>query len=392
MAQAPTSTYDRTLIGLCLALVGIGLVMVYSASSILAFERLGDSAYYLKRQSVYAAVGFVGMMVTAAIPYQLYRRMVYPILGVVILLLVAVLVMGDTRKGATRWIELGSFSFQPSELARIAVILYLAHSLDKKQAHIRSFEIGILPHLLTCGVVLALILVEPDFGTTVILSSILFLMMFLAGVRVVHLLALFLAALPFFGAVLFAATYRIKRLMTFLDPWKDPMGDGFQIIQSWVAFAAGGLPGTGLGDGMQKLYYLPEAHTDFIFAVIGEELGFIGVLGVLALFGALVWRGIQIAEKAPDLFGCLLGLGLSTLIGLQAMVNMMVVMGLLPTKGLTLPFLSFGGTSLIVTLTMMGVLLNISASHVRVSRRPRPSRPESSALGAKRPVLAGQGG
>lgn len=368
MTNAPTSRYDHVLAALCIILVGVSLVMVYSASNIVASEKLGDATYYLRRQAMYAAVGVIGMGVAAAVPYQLYRKVVYPGLGLAVLLLAAVLVVGDTRSGATRWIELGGFSFQPSEPAKLAVIFYLAYSLDKKQANIKSFEIGILPHLITCGVVLALIMLEPDFGTCMVLAAILGLMMFLAGVKLSHLAALVAAALPFFGLVMVAATYRVKRLMTFLDPWADPMGDGFQIIQSWVAFAGGGLPGAGLGNGLQKIYYLPEAHTDFIFAVIGEELGFIGVMAILALFAALVYRGLRVAERAPDLFGCLLGLGLTSLIGLQALINMMVVTGLLPTKGLTLPFLSFGGTSLIISMSMVGVLLNISASQGRVAR------------------------
>jgi cell division protein FtsW len=276
---------------------------------------------------------------------------------------------GSEGGGATRWFAMGPIRFQPSELAKISLIVYLAYSLDKKQANIKSFSIGILPHLIIAGIVLALIMLEPDFGTTVTLGTILFLMMFLAGVNLKHLLYLLLAAVPLFYSVMIGAEYRVKRLTTFLHPWDDPAASGFQIIQSWIAFHSGGWFGRGLGAGQQKLFYLPEAHTDFVFSVLGEELGLLGVVVTLALFFILIARGIKISRGAPDLFGCLLGLGITSWIGLQSTINFAVVMGLLPTKGLVLPLLSYGGTSLMVTLSAIGILLNIGASRQRFGRQ-----------------------
>jgi cell division protein FtsW len=293
------------------------------------------------------------------------------LLGATALMLLMVLIpgLGSSKGGATRWFQLGPVAFQPSELAKLSLIIYLAYSLDKKQANIKSFSIGILPHLIISGALLSLIMLEPDFGTTVTLGTILFLMMFLAGVNLGHLGYLLGTALPVFYLVMMGAEYRVKRLTTFLHPWDDPARGGFQIIQSWVAFYSGGIFGQGLGGGRQKLFYLPEAHTDFVFSVLGEELGLIGVLATLGLYVAFVLRGIKVSRGAADLFGCLLGLGITSWIGLQTAINLAVVTGLLPTKGLVLPFLSYGGTSLLVALCGVGILLNISSSRGRLGHR-----------------------
>ncbi len=371
-ARRRRDPYDRVLLAVTAILLALGLIMVFSASAILGGDRFGDPWHYFRRQAISAVVGVGAMAVGARVPYRLYRFLAYPILVGTALLLALVLVPGVaglTGGGATRWIMLGPIRFQPSELAKISLVIYLAYSLDKKQANIKSFSIGILPHLVITGIVLALIMLEPDYGTTVTLGSILFIMMFLAGVNLKHLGILLGTAVPIFYLLMRTAEYRMRRLTAFLDPWQDPASSGFQIIQSWIAFHSGGWFGQGLGAGQQKLFYLPEAHTDFVFSVLGEELGLVGVLVVLALYLTLILRGIRIARDAADLFGCLLGLGIVSGLGLQTVINVGVVLGVLPTKGLVLPLMSYGGTSLIVTLFGIGVLLNIGATSKRLSRR-----------------------
>ncbi len=362
---------DPILLTCVLLLVGLGIVMVYSAGAIRAADLFGKEHHYLTRQAIYASLGLGVMLVASRIPYQLYKRWTYPVLGAVLLMLILVLVpgIGSTQGGATRWLSLGSFYVQPSELAKFALVLYLAYSLTKKQGHIDTFSIGILPHLIVAGLALMLILVEPDFGTTAVLASILFAMMFVAGTRVLHLAGLFAAAAPLAFVAMMGAEYRRERFIAFLDPWPHQADTGFQLIQSWLAFHNGGVFGAGLGAGTQKLFYLPAAHTDFIFSVLGEELGLWGVLLTLTLFGVFIYRGTTLAQRAPDLFGRLLGTGITFIIGLQAVINMMVVMGLLPTKGLTLPFVSYGGSSMVAYLFMVGVLLNISSQALVENRR-----------------------
>jgi cell division protein FtsW len=346
-----------------LALLALGVAMVYSAGAIYAAEVHGSEAFYIRRHVVFALLGLAAMATTASIPYQRWRPWTYPILIGVGLLLMLVLIpgIGVTMGGATRWLPAGPVFLQPSELAKLALVLYLAYSLEKKQSHIGTFSIGILPHLVFSGAILVLILVEPDYGTTMTLASLLLIMMFVAGVRIVHLAGLLAAGLPLAWLALMGAEYRRARITAFLDPWAHQNDSGFQLIQSWLAFRSGGLFGVGLGESAQKLFYLPSAHTDFIFSVIGEELGLLGVAGVIGLFGLFVFRATRICADAPDLFGRLLGIGLALMIGMQAAINMGVVMGLLPTKGLTLPLISYGGSSLVLTLAMLGILLNVTA-------------------------------
>lgn len=362
---------DRALLLSVVSLVVLGVTMVYSAGGIYAADLHGDRLFFLQRQALFAGVGLAGMAVVARIPYQAYRRWTYPALGLVAVLLLAVLAFGTSAGGATRWLPLGPFQLQPSELAKPVLLVYLAYSLEKKQELIETFAVGILPHLVVVGTILALILVEPDFGTTMTIAAILFAMMFVAGTRPRHLLTLGAVGAPAAYFVLMGAEYRRKRMMAFWDPWADREGTGYQLIQSWLSFHGGGVTGLGLGNGLQKLHFLPAAHTDFIFAVIGEELGLAGVALVLGLFGTLVYRGARCASFAPDLFGRLLGTGITFMIGLQACFNMGVVTGMLPTKGLTLPFVSYGGSSLVFGLAMVGVLLNISAQASRRSATPK---------------------
>lgn len=356
---------DIILLFAVLALVGIGVVMVYSTSAIIAGDRFGDPYYFLKRQALYAAVGFVLMIVMMFLPYEILKRFAYPILVSSVLLLIAVLIpgIGHRTGGAMRWLKIQSFSFQPSEFAKLGLVIFLAYLLTKKEEKIRSFSFGFLPPVLLSGLVIALVMKEPDFGAAFFLTVMVFLLLFVGGARVIYIASAFLIAIPIAYALLMNVGYRYKRLMSFIRPWEDPSGTSFQIIQSFLSFGSGGLFGLGLGEGRQKLFFLPAPHTDFIFSVIGEELGLVGATVVVLLFFILTLRGIQIGLSLEDRFGVYLALGITLMISLQAVINMGVVLGLLPTKGLTLPFISYGGTSLIANLAGVGILFQLS-THV----------------------------
>jgi cell division protein FtsW len=294
-----------------------------------------------------------------------YRRLegfVVPLLIFAGVLLVLVLVspLGQAINGTRRWIRLGPVSFQPAELAKLALVLYLAAFLAKKGEEIADLRRGLLPPLAIAGLLAALVLAQPDLGNCLTLITLTFALLFLAGGRARHLGFILAAALPPLVIAIWAAPYRLRRIVAFIDPWSDPRGSGFQIIQSWLALGNGGLFGQGIGASRQKLFYLPESHTDFIFAIFGEELGFVGAMAIIALFVVLIWRGLRIGLRAPDAFGGYLALGITVLIATQVVMNLGVVTGLLPTKGLPLPFLSFGGSALLVTMLSTGVLLNIS--------------------------------
>jgi cell division protein FtsW len=364
-AKKPLPTYDVHLLFAVLFLVGIGIVMVYSASSAVALKRYGSDFYFLKRQALFSLLGIVALVLCSHTPFRIYRALTYPLLLLALGSLVAVLVsgLGITAGGSTRWLRLGPVSFQPAEAARLALIIYMAYSLSKKQESLRRLSIGFVPHLLVLMLFAVPLLMQPDFGSVVILGVLVWIMMFVAGVPLRHLLGTCLAMLPVAGLLMINASYRIKRLLSFLDPWQYPDGEGYQMIHSLMAFGTGGLWGTGIGKGYQKLFYLPEPHTDFIFAVIGEELGFLGVLFILGLYGLVVWRGIRIAYRCQDSFGILAATGITAAIALQVSINIGVALGMLPTKGLTLPFLSYGGTSLLLNMASIGILMNIGARH-----------------------------
>jgi cell division protein FtsW len=360
MRQGPT--VDGWIFFAVFTLVAIGIVMVLSTSYLYAQERFGDGFYFFRKQMIAVGLGMVGLLISAVIPFTAYRRVAAVLLAVTLfgLLLVLVPGVGVARGGARRWLLLGGFSFQPAEFAKVALILYMADSLARKGTKVETFKLGVVPYLIVGGFFLGLILLEPDLGTSFVLGLILVLMLFIAGVKLTHLLALGAAALPLLGFVVLGAQYRVQRLMTFFDPWKDPEKGGFQIIQSFIAFGSGQLWGRGLGESRQKLFYLPEAHTDFIFSVIGEELGLLGALTVLGLFGVIIVRGLRLAAQIEEPFGQYLAFGLTALVGLQALIHMAVVMGLMPTKGLVLPFISYGGSAMVVNLIAAGVLLNLS--------------------------------
>ena len=350
------------LFGVAIVLLSAGVVMVYSASAIVAADRFHDPYFFLKKQVFWAMLGAACLWLAIKVDYRRLERFVLPLLIFAGILLVLVLVspLGQTINGTRRWIRLGPVSFQPAELAKLALVLYLAAFLAKKGEVIDDLRRGILPPLAVAGLLAALVLAQPDLGNCLTLITLTFTLLFLAGGRARHLGLILAAALPPLVIAIWAAPYRLRRIVAFLDPWSDPRGSGFQIIQSWLALGNGGIFGQGIGASRQKLFYLPESHTDFIFAILGEELGFVGAAAVVALFVVLIWRGLRIGLRAPDPFGGYLALGITVLIATQVLVNLGVVTGLLPTKGLPLPFLSFGGSALLVTMLSTGVLLNIS--------------------------------
>ncbi len=354
--------FDYILLIVTLALVGVGVVMVYSTSAIMAGDRFQDPYYFLKKQALFAGIGFILMILSLFFPYGILKRLAYPILIVSVLLLVAVLIpgIGYRAGGAMRWLKVQSVSFQPSEFAKLGLVIFLAYFLTKKDEKIRSFSFGFLPTVLLSGLVVILVAREPDLGAALFLSAMVFLLLFVSGARVIYMAGALLLTIPVVYYLLMNVGYRYKRLMSFVRPWDDPTGTSFQIIQSFLSFGSGGLFGLGLGEGRQKLFFLPAPHTDFIFSVIGEELGLVGAMVVVLLFFVFTVRGIQIGLSLDDRFGTYLALGITLMISLQAVINMAVVLGLLPTKGLTLPFISYGGTSLITNLVGVGILLHLS--------------------------------
>ena len=344
-------------------LIGLGLVIVYSASTHLAEHRLGDSYFYLKRQALFCIVG-IGLMILAKnVSCTLYSKLVYPLLIISICFLILLLVPGLGHKvgGASRWFNRGGFSFQPSEFVKFTLAVYMAYSMSRKGSAMELFSNGLLPHLLMAGLFMLLIVLQPDLGTAVIIGCWVMIVLYVGGIKFWQLFSVMALAGVVVSWLIMQADYRIKRWLAFLNPWEDPQGIGFQIIHSFLAFGSGGLFGTGLGSSKQKLFYLPEPHTDFALSIVGEELGFLGVAFVVLLFGLLIMRGIKIALDARDLYSSYLALGLICMIGLQAAVNMGVVLGLLPTKGLTLPFISYGGSALVFNLLSVGIILNISS-------------------------------
>lgn len=352
---------DRVLFGAVVFLVLFGVLMVFSASAVMASERYGSSYYFLARQVTWAVLGLAAMLAMMNLDY---RRLcsplvVFPALGLQLILLVAVL-FADRSNNAHRWLHLGPVNFQPSELSKIALVVFLAYFLQLRQGAVSDWKHTVLPIGLVSGVTVALVFTEPDFGTALALVLIVAAMLFAAGLRRHYFAYGLLAALPVLYLLVFRVGYRFTRVLAFLDPYADPLGKGFQIIQSFIAVGTGGITGMGLMEGKQKLFYLPEPHTDFVFAVIAEELGFIGALGVLGLFGIILWRGLRAAGRCRDEFGKLLAIGITVMLVGQALVNMSVVLGLLPTKGIPLPFVSYGGSSLLMSLLAVGILLNIS--------------------------------
>ena len=352
---------DQTLFVATLLLVCLSVIMVYSASAVVAMERYQQPYLFLTKQLMWATLGLAILWIVMRVDYQMYREPVFiwSSLAIVAICLIAVM-FSPPVNNARRWFSIGGLGIQPSELAKLAAIFFIADMLERRMQRINELGYGILPIAIVIGALVGLIVIEPDFGTAMTLAVIAAVMIFAAGLSYTYVFGTLLLALPLVAAMAMSAGYRRRRLLTFMNPWEDPLGDGFQIIQSLIAVGTGGVTGKGLMGGVQKLFYLPEPHTDFIFSVISEELGLIGATLVVICFCIITWRGLRVALRAPDRFGAFLALGLTTMVAVQAFMNISVVLSLMPTKGIPLPLVSFGGSSLLINLVGMGVLLNVS--------------------------------
>lgn len=361
LIEQPKRGFDRALFISVIMLLGFGIVMVYSASAVIASQQLNNATFFLTRQTVYGLIGFAGMLVASAIDYRIYRKVVYPFLGLAAVgLILCHTPMGRTINGAARWIGIGSLTFQPAEAVKLALVLWLSYSLAKKREKIKSFSIGFLPHVLVPGTLILLCLLQPDFGTAAVIGIVTFFLLFIAGAKLGYMMLACVAGAPVAYFLIAGSAYRLKRILAFLDPLSSRFEGGYQLTQSLFGFGAGGVWGVGIGDGLQKLFFLPEAHNDFIAAIIAEELGLVAIWLMLLIFLVIIGRGVIISFRARDTFGTYIAIGITILIGVQVLTNLGVAMGLLPTKGLTLPFVSYGGTSLVMSLTAVGILLNIS--------------------------------
>lgn len=349
------------LFSVTVTLICIGIIMIYSSSSIYTWQLWGDSFFFLKRQLVFIFIGLIFTFLLMAIDYAKLKLIAKPLLIVSFVLLVLVLIPGFGREvsGAQRWFRFKFISFQPAELANLAVIIYVADFISRKEKQMRMFWKGFMPPMFVLGMTAMLMLLQPDLGTAVSIGIAVIAILFIAGVRMSYLLSLFLISLPALSILIFSVPYRRMRIMAFLNPWLDPKGSGFQIIQSQIALGSGGIFGLGLGHSKQKLFYLPAAHTDFIFSIIGEELGLLGTVGVIMLFVIFIQQAVRLIRNTADKFGYFLSIGLTLMICLKAVINIGVSCGLLPTKGLPLPFVSYGGSSLMFDMVSVGILLNI---------------------------------
>ncbi|HBQ84984.1 MAG TPA: stage V sporulation protein E [Syntrophomonas sp.] len=352
---------DFVLFMTTLALVGIGLVMVFSSSAVTANVQYNDAYHFFKKQLLWALVSIIAMIVVMKINYARLKDFAIPLMFIAVVCLILVVTpLGTEVKGSSRWLMIGPFNLSPSELAKLAVIMFMARSLDNNIEKIKSFQQGVLPYLVILAIICALVMAQPDLGTSCAIAGTVFFLLMVAGARWSHLGMIAAAGVAAIGAAIVVAPYRMERMIAFINPWKYAGDEGFQIIQSLYALGSGGLFGMGLGRSRQKFFYLPEQHTDFIFAILGEELGFIGAFVVLMLFVLFAWRGFKIAINAPDSFGSILASGITVMVILQASINIGVVSGMLPVTGITLPFISYGGSSLLFTMTGVGLLLNIS--------------------------------
>jgi cell division protein FtsW len=359
--MARTLKSDKFLFWATLLLVGASVVMVYSASAVQAQAKYQRPYYFLFKQLSWGIVGFGLLLVAMKIDYHQYRRpaLIWSGLGVVIAGLLAVFLFGPNN-GARRWITIEVVSMQPSELAKLVAIFFTAALLERRMQRVNDVAYALLPIGIVTGTLAGLVVLEPDFGTAFMIVAVVTTIVFAAGLSYRYLFGTLLVLMPAAMLLVLSKPYRLRRVMTFLDPWQEPLGAGYQTVQSLIAVGSGGPFGKGLMGGVQKLFYIPEPHTDYIFAVIGEELGLVGTTVVVSCFAVIAWRGLRTALVAPDRFGALLALGLTTMVAVQALVNMSVVIALLPTKGIPLPFLSNGGSSLVVNMVAMGILLNIS--------------------------------
>ena len=365
MSQAK-QRIDYILVGAVLSLLAIGTVIVFSASADTAYQQFASPYYYLEHQLAWAVIGILVMAVAARIDYWRYKRLILPLYVISVGLLVLVLIphIGININGARRWLGVGSLQVQPSELAKLAMIFMFAHLFSRHQDRLDDFWHGVVPHLLLASLIFILVLAEPDLGTTIAIAGTFFVMLFVAGLQKKHLLGLTAVGTPVLAWAMLGEQYRRQRLLAFIDPWKHPLGVGFHTIQALLALGSGGVLGVGLGYSRQALGFLPESFTDFIFAILGEELGLLGTMTVVILFLVVAWRGYRVAMRAPDLFSSLLATGITTMIAIQAAINIGVVTATLPVTGITLPFISYGGSSLVLSLAGVGILLNISRNAI----------------------------
>lgn len=356
---------DYVLIFAVVTLLTIGIVMIFSASSIRGEELFNDSYHFLKRQIVFAIIGLIAMIVAIKIDYHFFKKNAKLILLFAIFLLMIVLIpgIGKTVGGSRRWLGIGGFGGQPSEIAKLAIIIYIAQFYTRKKDQIKNFKKGILPILIVTAIIFFLILFEPDLGTATLLFGLVFIMLFANGAKIWHLLLMITASIPSIYLFISMEPYRKERLLVFLNPWADPLDSGYHIIQSLLALGSGGFFGVGLGNSHQKFLYLPEPGTDFIFAIIGEELGFLAIIIVILLYLIIAWKGLKISYNTEDKFGSILAMGITVMIVIQAILNMAVVTASVPITGITLPFISYGGSSLVVFLFSVGILLNISKNN-----------------------------
>ncbi|EJY55793.1 stage V sporulation protein E [Alicyclobacillus hesperidum URH17-3-68] len=358
--STPRQAGDLAIVGVILVLLSFGITMVHSASSVVSATRFGDPFYFSKRQLIWAIIGVLCMFWFSRIDYHVWRKHAPKLAVASFAMLVLVLIVGVNRGGSKAWLGIGSLGIQPSEFAKLGLVVFLAHLLAESADRMHSFWRGFVPPMGLALVAVGLIMLEPDLGQSVVIMGTTVIMLFAAGTRMSHLGALFGVGMLGFGGLVAVAPYRMDRIAAFIDPWKYPLGKGYQIIQSLYALGSGGILGLGLGNSRQKFLYLPEPQTDFIFSIIGEELGLLGGICVLLLFAVLVWRGIRTAIYAPDEFGTLLGVGITGMIAVQVLINIGVVTGSIPATGITLPFISYGGSSLTLLLSGVGILLNIS--------------------------------
>lgn len=354
--------WDVPLLVAVLLLAALGVVMVYSASAVFAGARLGDGAYYLKRQALFAGVGVLAMAVTMRVGYRRLERLAYPLLALAALGVILTFIpgLGVRAGGAQRWIRIAGFQLQPTELAKLALCLYLASSVARKGDQLKDFRIGFLPHAIVFGLFGAGVLAQPDFGTMTVLTATMLVVLFVAGARLTYVFVAIGAAVPLAYLLVVTSDYRMRRVMAFLDPFSDRFGIGYQPAEALMSVASGGLLGLGLGEGRQKLGFLPAGHTDYILASVGEELGLVGVGLVLVLFGVIFWRGMRIAQRASDPFGAYLAFGLTSLLAMETLINAGMCLSLLPSKGVALPFLSYGGTAVVKAMIAAGLLLSVS--------------------------------
>lgn len=357
-ATLPERAFDLWLLAAVFGLLGIGTIAIYSSTAADGLTRFHDAYFYLERQIAFVAVGGFAMWVGARIDYRKLRQWTYPLLMIAMLLLAATL-FAPARNGATRWIPLGPFTFQPVEIAKLALVTYLAYSLGRKADRVTTFTVGFVPHLIVCGAMMVLLLKQPDLGSSVVLGATTLGMLFMAGTRVSYIMFAVLASAPVAYHLVVGTPWRLQRFLAYFNPEAYASTEAYQFLQARLAMGSGGVFGAGLGNGHQSLGYMPEGHNDFILAPIGEEMGYVGVAAVLIMFGILVWRGIRAALGARDVFGGYLAFGVTLLFAVQVIFNVGVVLGVVPNKGITLPLVSYGGSSLIVTMFLVGLLLNV---------------------------------